>query len=91
MVRLTVVTIFGLVGTVTTGFLGTNLIAEADAPLPVKLVFFAATLMAALWLTFYTIAKSTRRSDFLDVMSDERLSTWAKVKMFLGVWRRGGD
>ena len=29
MLRLTVVTIFGLIGTVTTGFLGMNLIDEA--------------------------------------------------------------
>ena len=41
VVRLTVVTIFGLIGTVTTGFLGMNLIAEADAPLARKLLFFA--------------------------------------------------
>ena len=33
VVRLTVVTIFGLIGTVTTGFLGMNLLAEADSPL----------------------------------------------------------
>ena len=30
VVRLTVVTIFGLIGTVTTGFLGMNLLAEAE-------------------------------------------------------------
>jgi len=33
VVRLTVVTVFGLIGTVTTGFLGMNLIAAADSPL----------------------------------------------------------
>ena len=33
VVRLTVVTTFGLIGTVVTGFLGMNLIAAADAPL----------------------------------------------------------
>ena len=33
VVRLTVVTTFGLIGTVATGFLGMNLIAEADNPL----------------------------------------------------------
>ena len=33
VVRLTVVTTFGLIGTVTTGFLGMNLIAEAEADL----------------------------------------------------------
>ena len=33
VVRLTVVTIFGLIGTITTGFLGMNLLAEAEADL----------------------------------------------------------
>jgi hypothetical protein len=33
VVRLTVVTIFGLIGTITTGFLGMNLLAEAESPL----------------------------------------------------------
>ena len=32
VVRLTVVTTFGLIGTVSTGFLGMNLFSEADAP-----------------------------------------------------------
>ena len=36
VVRLTVVTVFGLIGTVTTGFLGMNLIAAADEPLATK-------------------------------------------------------
>ena len=48
-------------------------------------------MVLTLALTFYTIAKSKRLSDFLDVMSDERLSTWTKVKAFVGVWTgRGG-
>ena len=38
VVRLTVVTIFGLIGTVTTGFLGMNLLAEADAPPGLSLI-----------------------------------------------------
>ena len=33
VVRLTVMTTFGLIGTVATGFLGMNLLAMADAPL----------------------------------------------------------
>ncbi len=33
VVRLTVVKIFGLIGTITTGFLGMNLLAEAESPL----------------------------------------------------------
>ena len=40
VVRLTVVTLFGLIGTITTGFLGMNLLAEADAPMRRKLLWF---------------------------------------------------
>ena len=87
VVRLTVVTIFGLIGTVTTGFLGMNLFAEADSPWALKAAILVLALSATLWLTFYTIAKSKKLSDFLDVMSDERVSTWNKLRAFAGVWR----
>jgi hypothetical protein len=39
VVRLTVVTTFGLIGTVVTGFLGMNLLAYADKPLHEKIFF----------------------------------------------------
>jgi hypothetical protein len=91
VVRLTVVTIFGLIGTVTTGFLGMNLLAEADASWARKLVVFMIVFVPTIALTFYTMVKSKRLSDFLDVVSDERVSTWNKVKAFFTVWRRGGD
>jgi hypothetical protein len=87
VVRLTVVTVFGLIGTITTGFLGMNLIAAADAPLATRTVFFLLVLGLTVALTFYTIVKSKRLSDFLDAVSDERLSTWTKVKSFFAVWR----
>lgn len=88
VVRLTVVTIFGLIGTVTTGFLGMNLIADADSPMPSKLFFFALVLVPTIWLTFYTIVKSQRLSDFLDALSDERLPFRAKFGAFIDVWRQ---
>lgn len=92
VVRLTVVTIFGLIGTVTTGFLGMNLLAEADAPLGRRLWLFALVFVLATALTVYTMAKSKRLSDFLDVLSDERASVWQKVKALALVWQRaGGD
>ena len=87
VVRLTVVTVFGLIGTVTTGFLGMNLIAEADNPLWLKFVYFLAVAVPALWLTFYTMVKSKRLSDFLEALSDERLSARAKLDALLDVWR----
>jgi hypothetical protein len=88
VVRLTVVTILGLIGTVVTGFLGMNLLAEADTPLPHKLAIFAVVFVLTTILTFYTIAKSKRLSDFLDALSDERLSVWEKLKSLAAVWGR---
>ena len=86
VVRLTVVTMFGLIGTVTTGFLGMNLLAEADAPMSRRVWLFSGVFVLTTALTFYTIAKSKRLSDFLDVLSDERVSVWQKVKVWFGVW-----
>lgn len=87
VVRLTVVTIFGLIGTVTTGFLGMNLLAEADAPLSRRLGIFALVFVLTTALTVYTMVKSKRLSDFLDALSDEQLSSWRKLKALAAVWR----
>lgn len=78
VVRLTVVTILGLIGTVTTGFLGMNLLAEADAPIGRKLWIFARVFVVTTALTFYTMSKSKGLSDCLDAVSNERLSAWQK-------------
>jgi hypothetical protein len=88
VVRLTVVTIFGLIGTVTTGFLGMNLLSEADAPLGRRLLLFGVVFVLTTALTIYTMVKSKGLSDFLDALSDERLSAWMKVKALASVWRR---
>jgi hypothetical protein len=87
VVRLTVVTVFGLIGTITTGFLGMNLIAAADAPLASRTMFFLVVLALTVALTVYTIVKSKRLSDFLDAVSDERLTAGVKLRAFLEVWR----
>jgi hypothetical protein len=91
VVRLTVVTIFGLIGTVTTGFLGMNLFAESDASWFTKGVVFLLVFVPTIALTMYTMVKSKRLSDFLDVVSDERVSTWNKIKSFFAVWGRGTE
>jgi hypothetical protein len=88
VVRLTVVTMFGLIGTVTTGFLGMNLIAAAEEPLVLRIAGFLIVLVLTTALTFYTIIKSRRLSDFLDALSDERFSMWTKMKAIGAVWRR---
>jgi len=91
VVRLTVVTIVGLIGTITTGFLGMNLLAEADAPISRRIGFFVLVILVATLLTGYTMAKSKRLSDFLDALSDDRLSSWQKLKALAIVWRRESD
>ena len=91
VVRLTVVTIFGLIGTVTTGFLGMNLLAEADSSIERRLFILTAVLVLTAFVTIYTMVKSKRLSDFLDAVSDERLSAWQKVMSFVAVWRRPNE
>ena len=91
VVRLTVVTILGLIGTVTTGFLGMNLLAEAEAPWERKLAIFVVTFVITSVLTFYTMGKSKGLSDFLDALSNERLTVWMKIKALASVWRRTGE
>lgn len=86
VVRLTVVTVFGLIGTVATGFLGMNLLAAADEPLWQRIAAFVLVLVLAVALTFYTIIKSKRLSDFLDAVSDERLSARQKWRALISVW-----
>ncbi|MEP6963907.1 MAG: hypothetical protein ABI845_00345, partial [Polaromonas sp.] len=91
VVRLTVVTLFGLIGTITTGFLGMNLLAEADAPLWRKAAWFGVVFVATSWLTLYTMVKSQRLSDFIDALSDDRLSLRGKLDALARVWRPGSD
>ena len=87
VVRLTVVTIFGLVGTVTTGFLGMNLLAMADTPLVVRVIAFAVVFAGTAALTMFTIGKSKRLSDFLDVLSEESLPWRTRLGALAQLWR----
>jgi hypothetical protein len=68
-----------------------NLLAEAEAPMERRLWIFALTLVLTVALTVYTMAKSKRLSDFLDALSDERLSVWQKFLSFAAVWKPGSD
>ena len=91
VVRLTVVTIFGLIGTVTTGFLGMNLLSadllgDGGFALLYKLLFFVLVLAGTILLLVFTVSRSKRLSDFLDALSDDRLSVKAKISAFWRVW-----
>jgi hypothetical protein len=86
VVRLTVVTTFGLVGTVTTGFLGMNLLAWADQSALWRFIAFLVIFVPVTALTLYTVMKSRRLSEFLDALSDEQVSWGSRWRALLRVW-----
>ena len=86
MVRLTVVTTFGLIGTVTTGFLGMNVFAWAEQPADWRILAFLIVFLATTALVSYAVMKSRKLSEFLDALADEDLSYWAKIKALFRVW-----
>jgi hypothetical protein len=88
VVRLTVVTTAGLIATISTGFLGMNLIDAAQDPLPDRLLFFTLVFVPSALLTGFAIVRSKRLSDFLEALSDERLLPRDKLATLVAVWRK---
>lgn len=86
VVRLTVVTTFGLIGTVTTGFIGMNLFDWTQEPAWWRLAAFFAVFVPTTMLTLYTVMKSRRLSDFLDALSDETVTWTRRGRALLRVW-----
>jgi Mg2+ and Co2+ transporter CorA len=84
ILRLTVVTIFGLIGTVATGFLGMNLVAAADQPLVWRALLFVLILALTGTVTLYTVVKSKTLADFLDALSDQRVGWRDKWRVLRG-------
>jgi hypothetical protein len=86
VLRLTVVTVFGLIGTFASGILGMNIFDETDHPPLVKLIIFMAVAFPATALIMYTVIKSKSLADFLDVLSNERLGGRAKLAPLGDLW-----
>ena len=80
IVRLTVVTIFGLIGTVVTGFLGMNLFAYSDETALTKLWLFGVVTIPTIVIMFLMIRKSRQLSEFLDSVSGEEWSLFGRLK-----------
>lgn len=76
VLRLTVVTILGLVATVATGFLGMNLIDEADNPMSVKIGYFMAVVLPSVFFILVTVRYSRVLADMLDVLADDTIPSW---------------
>ena len=87
LIRQGVDTIFGLIGTIASGLLGMNIIAEAERPAGVRLLIFLIFLGSTVALTVVTVAQSKRLADILDVMSDARLTWSSKWKAMRAAWR----
>jgi hypothetical protein len=88
IVRLTVVTVFSMVGAVTSGLLGMNLIAEAESPLPVRLTYFFVTVLVTTLFMLLAILKSKQLSDVMDVLSDDQKSLRTRLSLVGKAWRR---
>ncbi len=88
VVRLTVVTILGLIGTMTSGMLGMNVFELADASPLQKIFYFACVFVPVSMLTFYTVIKSRRLSLFLDALSNEKINRRSKLSILKNVWAR---
>ena len=89
MVRLTVVTTFGLIGTVATGFLGMNLFALSELAAIAKVAIFTAVAVPSAALTLYTVQKSRRLAELLDTLADDASGPRAKWRAFLNIWQPG--
>lgn len=82
VVRLTVITILGLIATVTTGYFGMNIIAFGEGPPWQRLLHGIVATLCFVTLILFAVARSKRLSDFLEVMSDERTTLRAKWRAF---------
>jgi hypothetical protein len=86
VVRLTVVTTFGLIGTVTTGLLGMNLIGWAEEAPLWRVAAFLAFFVPIMMLTIYTVMKSKPLSEFLEELSDESSTFGERIRALRRVW-----
>jgi hypothetical protein len=72
MHRLTIVTIIGMVGTISTGFLGMNLIAESEAPFALKVLYFGVVTAAAAGATALSVIFAGPLGRLMEKISGEQ-------------------
>ncbi|MES2878794.1 MAG: CorA family divalent cation transporter [Pseudomonadota bacterium] len=85
VVRLTVITILGLIATVTTGYFGMNIIPFGEGTPSERLLHGVVATVVFVALVLFAVARSKRLSDFLEALSDEKLPVSGKLKAFLAV------
>jgi len=86
VVRLTVITTLGLIATVTTGYFGMNIIAFGEGSVGERLTHGLLASLLFVGLVMYAVARSKRLSNFLEALSDERLTFRGKLKAFAQIF-----
>lgn len=84
VVRLTVITILGLIATVTTGYFGMNIIPFGEGSMQERILHGAVATSVFIGLVLFAVSRSKRLSDFLEAMSDEKLGFGGKLKALWG-------
>ncbi len=79
-VRLTVVTVFSIIGTVVTGFLGMNLFALADQPTLDRVLWFIETMAGVTLVLLLALMFSPQLSAMMDVLSNDRLPLGSRLR-----------
>jgi Mg2+ and Co2+ transporter CorA len=83
ILRLTVVTIVGLIGTIATGILGMNIFSEADKPVGERIAVLLSAVAMTILATGLSVIHSKRLANVLDALSDTRIrgkTKWAAVR-----------
>jgi hypothetical protein len=83
ILRLTVVTIVGLIGTIATGILGMNIFAEADKPVGERIAVLLAAVTLTVLATGLSVVYSKRLANVLDALSNTRIrgkTKWSAVR-----------
>lgn len=92
VVRLTVITILGLIATVTTGYFGMNIIPFGEGSVTDRALHGAIASLGFITLVLFAVARSKRLSDFLEAVADERLSLGGKLaRLGKVLWGRGEE
>ncbi len=84
VVRLTVITILGLIATVTTGYFGMNIIPFGEGSVQDRLLHGVIATSIFVGLVLFAVARSKRLSDFLEAVSEDKLSFSQKLR---ALWR----
>ncbi len=86
--RLTVVSVLGMVGTTVTGFLGMNIFEHHNYPSWIKFLIIMMVFIPTIALAIYTVVLSKRLANFFEVIASERMTWVEKIRAFPSVFRK---